>query len=349
MIDMLDKIKPGSKVIKKFKIAENADRSPLKLPLIIIKGKEDGPVLLLNAAVHGNELIGVEIIRRLMKKLGPKDIKGTLIGVPIVNIPAYNIGHRMDPLDKKDMNREFPGDPAGSITQQLAHFFYTEIVELADYIIDFHSAEYPDVMLPHIRVRSTDSTGRSKLLSRAYSTEIIWEGEEINGMLQVCAIRAGKAAITVEIGAAGALVEEDIEAGMKGIKNVMMVLGMLEGTADVLNYQIHIKSDEQWKRSPHGGIFRPFVKLGDIVKKGQVLGEIADPFNLKVDQIKAESSGLVAGVKISPVVRTGTRLFFLLPPREVKKWIEEITLVKVPELPNSRHVENQLLQKVRRQ
>jgi predicted deacylase len=349
MIDMLDKIKPGSKVIKKFKIAENADRSSLKLPMIIIKGKEEGPVLLLNAAVHGNELIGVEIIRRFMEKLGPKDIKGTLIGVPIVNIPAYNSGQRMDPLDQKDMNREFPGHPHGSIIQRLAHFFYTEIVMLADYIIDFHSAEYPDIMLPHIRVRTKDPTGKSQLLCQAYSPEIVWEGEEVKGMLQVCAVKAGKAAITVEIGAASVLEEKEVEAGIKGIKNVMTVLGMLGGTADILDYQIYIKSNEQWRRSPHGGIFRPFVELGGIVKKGQVLGEIADPFNLKVEQIKAESSGLVAGIKISPVVRTGTRLFFILPPKEVENGLEEMNLIRVPELPNSRYSENRILQKVKRQ
>jgi hypothetical protein len=340
---MLKKIKPCSKVIKKFKIAENADRSSLKLPVIIIKGKEDGPVLLLNSAVHGNELIGVEIIRRVMEKLSPKDIKGTLIGVPIVNIPAYNSGQRMDPLDQKDMNREFPGDPTGSITQQLAHFFYTEIVKEADCIIDFHSAEYPDIMLPHIRIRADDSTGKSQTLSQAFATELVWEGESMQGMLQVCAITDGKATITVEIGAASVLEEEGIEVGIRGIKNVMKVLGMLEGTADVPDYQIYIKSNEQWIRSIHGGIFRSFVKLGDIAEKGQVLGEIADPFNLKIEKVKAESSGLVAGIKIAPVVRTGTRILFLLPPKEVRNGLEEINLIKVPELPNSRHVENQIL------
>jgi predicted deacylase len=342
---MFELIKHGSKIIKKFKVAENADRSPLEIPVIIIKGNEDGPVLLLNAATHGNELIGVEVIRRVMEKFTPKDLKGTIVGVPIVNVPAYNVGQRSDPLDKKDMNREFPGDPDGSITQQLAYFFYSNIVKEADYIIDFHSAEYPDVMLPHIRVRTNENSKESKLLAQAFSTEIIWEGKGERGMLQVCAASDGKAIITVEIGAASGLEEAGIEAGVGGVENVMTILGITKGTAEIHDYQIYVKSSEKWQRSPHGGIFRPFVKLGDIIEKGHVLGEIADPFNLKIDKIKAESSGLIAGMKTSPVVRTGTRLFFLLPPKEEES---EIDLKKVPKLPNSRRVKNKMLEAIKK-
>ncbi len=341
---MLELIKPGSKVIKKFKVAENADRSPMEIPVIIIKGNEDGPILLLNGATHGNELIGVEVIRNIMAKFTPKDVKGTIVGVPIVNVPAYNVGQRSDPLDQKDMNREFPGDPDGSITQQLAHFFYSNIALEADYIIDFHSAEYPDVMLPHIRIRTDETSDASKLLAQAFSTEIIWEGKGAPGMLQVCAAHDGKAVITVEIGAASGLEEEGIEAGVTGVKNVMTILGMIKGTAEILDYQIYIKSSEKWQRSPHGGIFRPFVKLGDIIEEGQVLGEIADPFNLKIEKIKAESSGLIAGIKTSPVVRTGTRLFFLLPPKEPDGGVSEIDLKRTPKLPNSKRVKKGILE-----
>jgi predicted deacylase len=343
---MFELIKPGSKIIKKFKVAENADRSPLEIPIIIIKGNVDGPVLLLNAATHGNELIGVEVIRRVMEKYTPKDLKGTIVGVPIVNVPAYNVSQRSDPLDQKDMNREFPGDPDGSITQQLAHFFYSNIAKEADYIIDFHSAEYPDVMLPHIRVRTDENSDESQLLACAFSTEIIWEGKGDPGMLQVCAASDGKAIITVEIGAASGLEEEGIEAGVGGVENVMTMLGMIKGTAKILDYQIYIKSSEKWQRSPHGGIFRPFVKLGDIIEKKQILGEIADPFNLKTEKIRAESSGLIAGIKTSPVVRTGTRLFFLLPPKEGQS---EIELKKVPKLPNSKKVKNRILEAIEKQ
>lgn len=346
---MFELIKPGSKIIKKFKVAENADRSSLNLPVIVVKGKEEGPVLLLNAATHGNELIGVEVIRRVLEKLTPKDLNGTVIGVPIVNLPAYNVGQRSDPLDQKDMNREFPGDPAGSITQQLAHFFYSNIVKGAEYIIDFHSAEYPDVMLPHTRIRTKETSEESKLLARAFSTEIIWEGEGEPGMLQVCAAYDKKAIITVEIGAASGLEEEGIEAGIRGVKNVMTVLGMIKGTAEVLDYQIYVKSSEKWERSPHGGIFRSFVELGDIIEEGQELGEIADPFNLKIEKIRADSGGLVAGIKISPVVRTGSRLFFLLPPKEAEKEAGEINLIKVPRLPHSRFVKNKILESIKKQ
>ncbi len=345
---MFELIKPGSKIIKKFKVAENADRSPLSIPIIIIKGNVDGPVLLLNAATHGNELIGVEVIRRVLAKFTPKDVKGTIVGVPIVNVPAYNVGQRSDPLDQKDMNREFPGDPDGSITQQLAHFFYSNIAMEADYIIDFHSAEYPDVMLPHVRVRTQENSDESKLLVQAFSTEIIWEGKGEPGMLQVCAAREGKAIITVEIGAASGLEEEGIEAGVRGVTNVMTILGMTKGTAEVLDYQIYVKSSEKWQRSPHGGIFRPFVKLGEIIERGQELGEIADPFNLKVEKIRAEASGLIAGIKISPVVRTGTRLFFLLPPKEPGRGVNEINLKKIPKLPNSKKVKNRILKSIKK-
>lgn len=341
---MLKGIKPGSKIIKKFKVGENADRSPVKLPVIIIKGKTKGPALLLNAAVHGNELIGVEVISRIMAELGPNDIKGTLVGVPIVNIPAYNAGLRNDPHDMSDMNRVFPGIPSGSITQQLAHYFYSNIVKEADYIIDFHSAEYPDVMVPHVRIRTKDPSGKSKMLSQAFGTELIWEGKKKQGMLQVTAVKDGKAVITVEIGAASVLDEGGITTGLKGVKNVMRVLGMLEGTAEIPEYQVYMKSDEEWIRSPYGGIFRPLVNVGGIVEGGQALGEIADPLNLKTKKLKAEYGGLIAGMKISPVVRTGTRLFFILNFRNGdKRWIEKKNLIKVPTLHNSCYCRNKIL------
>lgn len=341
---MLENIKSNSKVVKKFKVGENADRSHLKLPVIIIRGKEEGPSLLLNGAVHGNELVGVEIIRRVMEELRPQQVKGTLIAVPIVNLSAYNSGMRVDPLDQKDMNRQFPGDPEGSITQQLAYFFYNFLVKEADYLIDLHSAEYPDVLMPHTRIRALDPTGRSQVLSQAFGLDLVWEGKGKEGMLQVAAVEEGIAATTVEIGAGNSLDEEGIMEGVEGIKNVMRVLGMLEGMASVPEYQIYIKSNEQWLRSPQGGIFRPFVRLGEIVERGQVIGEIADPLNLKTKKMRVMHHGLIGGMRMSPVVRTGTRLFFLLHyARGGRQGIRNENLIRVSNLPNSRYVENRIL------
>jgi predicted deacylase len=341
------KVKKGSKVVKSIKVAEHADKRPVELPLFIIRGFDDGPTLLLNAAVHGNELNGVEIVRKVVANISPEEIKGTLIGIPIVNIMAYAAGLRWDPLDPKDMNRVFPGDRNGSLTEQAAYTFFNKVVKNSDYIIDFHSAEFPEVFLPHARVRKKDRSGRSMEMINAFGTEIVWEKKGPEGMLQVNAIKRRIPTITIEIGAGANVDKKGIKIGVKGVYNVMRVLGMIAGKARVPDRQIIIRKRRSWLRSPVGGIFESVVKLGDIVKHGESIGKILDPLSYEEMEISSPVNGIVAGLRNHPVVRTGTRLFFLLEYKLGESCdIDPNHLIEVPKLPNSIYRKNRLLEKI---
>jgi predicted deacylase len=342
------KERKGSKTVTAVEIAEHADKSTVSIPLFKIKGVEDGPKLLLNAAVHGNELNGVEIVRKVLAEVDPSGLKGTLLGVPIVNILAYKAGLRWDPLDPKDMNRKFPGDRSGSLTEQTAYAFFNKIARNADYIIDFHSAEYPEEFLPHARIRKRDRTGRSLELVNAFGTEIVWDQKGSEGMLQVNTIKRKIPTTTIEIGAGAKVDKKGIKLGVRGVFNVMRTLGMLEGEARIPNYQILIRKKRSWFRSPIGGIFESEIKLGDIVKRGDPLGKIFDPFSYDEKLIHAPVYGIVAGLRNHPVVRSGTRLFFLLEYRRDGGGfgIDSKHLIKVPPLPNSVFIKNRLLEKI---
>jgi predicted deacylase len=344
----INNLKNGSKNVTKVKVAEHADKSPVILPLFVIKGTEEGPTLLLNGGVHGNELNGVEIVRKVVSKVSPDELKGTLLGVPIVNILAYSAGYRWDPLDPKDMNRVFPGDKNGSLTEQIAYTFFNKMARTADYIIDFHSAEYPEVFLPHARIRKKDRSGRSMEMINAFGTEIVWDQKGPEGMLQVNAIKRKIPAITIEIGAGANVDRKGIGIGIKGVINVMRTLGMINGTAKIPDHQILIRKKRSWFRSPIGGIFETDRRLGDIVRKDAFIGKIFDPFSFDETEIFAPVNGIVAGLRNHPVVRSGTRLFFLLEYKRVGEGfgIDPKHLIEVPRLPNSVYTKNKILERI---
>jgi predicted deacylase len=341
-------VKKGSKTVRTIEVAEHADKSAVALPLFIVRGVEKGPTVLINAAVHGNELNGVEIVRKAVSRIDPEKLRGTLLGVPIVNILAYKAGFRWDPLDPKDMNRIFPGDRNGSLTEQTAYYFFNKIAKHADYIIDFHSAEYPEVFLPHARVRWKDRSGKSMALINAFGTEIVWEKKGPEGMLQVNTIKRKIPTITIEIGAGANVDRRGISLGVRGVFNVLRTLEMLRGKAKIPDYQILIKKKRSWFRSPIGGIFESNLSLGDVVNKGADIGRIFDPFSYEEMEIYAPVNGIVAGLRNHPVVRSGTRLFFLLEYKQDGGGfgIDPRQLIKVPELPNSEFVKNRILEKI---
>ncbi|MFQ5800918.1 MAG: succinylglutamate desuccinylase/aspartoacylase family protein [Candidatus Hydrothermarchaeales archaeon] len=341
-------VKIGTKAVRNIKVAEYSDRTPVLMPLFVLRGAEDGPILLLDAAVHGNELNGVEIVRKVVAKVDPEKLKGTLLGMPIVNMAAYNAGLRWDPLDQKDMNRIFPGDRNGSLTEQVAYTFFNKIAKNADYIIDFHSAEYPEIFLPHARIRKRDRSGRSLEMINAFGTDIVWEQKGSEGMFQVNAIKKGIPTITIEIGAGANVDREGIQLGIRGVYNVMKVRGMIEGKAKIPEYQILIKKKRSWLRSPIGGIFETKIKLGKIVREGMQLGKIIDPLSYGEMELTSPVNGIVAGLRTHPVVRTGTRLFFLLEYKKVggKFGIDPKHLIEVPQLPNSVYRKNRLLERI---
>jgi len=340
MSDSIIQITKGKKEFKRFLIAESANRQQICLNYFGLYGAKPGPNLLLDAAVHGNEVVGVEVIRKIVERINPKTLSGNLFAIPILNPMAFISEERWDPYDRQDMNRIFPGDPDGTLTERMAYFFFERILSMADYVVDLHSAEFPDEMLPHIRVRIDNPSDDYWLLVHASGIEVIWRGPSVAGMLQTEANRNGIPCITIEIGAADLVTEKNVEVGIKAIENIMNVLGMIDGEAMVPSQQISLASNEEWIRAHIGGIYKPDIELGALIEKGQKIGDILDPTSFEMDNIISPIKGFITGITHRSIVRSGTRLAML-----VNFDLGNLSrhLIDVPSLPNVRFVENRFL------
>lgn len=339
---MIAELKPvaGTKVSDRITIAESASRQDICLYYFGLWGAKKGPTLLLNAAVHGNEVVGVEVVRKIVDEIDPADLRGNLVAVPIVNPMAFTSGQRWDPYDNVDMNRIFPGDPEGTMTERVAHSFFAIFARRADYIIDLHSAEFPDELIPHIRIRVDRPTRQYLDLVASTGINAVWKGPSIKGMLQTQAFQSKIPCVTVEIGAAGAITKSDVTVGTTAVKNVMAVLGMIDEKASIPDRQILLQSNEAWIRSPFGGIFKPAITLGQFVKKGDVIGDIIDPTSYKTEDIESPLSGIVTGMSHQPIVRSGTRLAMVV---DFDKTHLKRHLVPSPRLPNAVYRQNEYL------
>jgi len=334
------KPRPGTKVSDRITIAESASRQDICLYYFGLWGVGKGPTLLLNAAVHGNEVVGVEVVRKIVDEIDPNRLSGNLIAVPIVNPMAFTSGLRWDPYDNIDMNRIFPGDPDGTMTERVAYSFFSTFVQQADYILDLHSAEFPDELIPHIRIRVDRPTQQYRDLVAATGINAVWKGPSIKGMLQTQAFQNKTPCVTIEIGAAGVITKTDVLVGTTAVKNVMAVLGMIDETASIPDRQILLQSNEAWVRSPFGGIFKPAIVLGQFVKKGDIIGDIIDPTSYKTEDIESPLAGIVTGMSHQPIVRSGTRLAMVV---DFDRTNLKRHLAPTPELPNARYRQNEYL------
>ncbi|HNT33500.1 MAG TPA: succinylglutamate desuccinylase/aspartoacylase family protein, partial [bacterium] len=170
----------------------------LSLPVYFLSGTSPGATLLVHAALHGSEVVGVEVIHRLLETLAPRDISGRVILVPVVNIPAFEEGRRCFSQTNQDLNRVFPGRSNGTLTERIAHLYFHKLVRCSDAIVDLHSTESPVLMLPHVRQRVLQPTQAHRDLMRATGLSALWIGPGVLGMLQVQAAGIGKPCVTVE-------------------------------------------------------------------------------------------------------------------------------------------------------
>jgi hypothetical protein len=273
------------------------------MPVQVLCGKRDGPVLFVSAAIHGDELNGVEIIRRLLKVRGLKRIRGTLIAVPIVNLHGFINLSRYFP-DRRDLNRSFPGSESGSLAARVAHLFMTEIVSQATHGIDLHTGAINRGNLPQIRGNLDDA--ETLELARAFGTPVILNSRLRDGSLRMAAMDHEIPILLYEAGEALRFDEVAIRGGVEGIVRVMRRLGMLPRTRKKPPPTPVIARSSSWVRAPQSGLFRSYVRLGDrVVRDETVLGVVSDPFGEQEVDIPAEHSGIVIGRLNLPLVNEG--------------------------------------------
>ncbi|MFK7745424.1 MAG: succinylglutamate desuccinylase/aspartoacylase family protein [Roseobacter sp.] len=285
------------------------DHTPVNLSVQVHHGKRDGPTLFVSAAVHGDEVIGVEIVRRLLRAPQLAALRGTLLVVPIVNAFGFLNRSRYLP-DRRDLNRCFPGHRSGSLGARLAHIFLNEVVLRCDAGIDLHSAAIHRTNLPQIRVSPKDKTTQSMAI--AFGAPVILTSSLREGSLRAEASERGTSVLLYEAGEGLRFDEMAVRAGVAGILRVMRSLSMLpaKGISKAKTPPLICKSSA-WVRAPAGGLLRTFRAEGETVEKGDVLACVSDPFGQTETDIIAPGPGILIGRAILPVVNEGDAVFHL--------------------------------------
>jgi predicted deacylase len=280
----------------------------VSMPVHVIHGKKEGPVLFLSAAVHGDEINGVEVIRRLLSLERIKRLKGTLLAVPVVNVFGFD-GHSRYLPDRRDLNRSFPGTESGSLAGRLAHIFLSEVVCRSDVGIDLHTAAIHRDNLPQIRADLKNQT--LSRLAKKFSTPITLHSAPPSGSLRYAAEKEGVPVMVYEAGEALRFDEVSIRVAVRGILNVMREMGMLNKGKNKEPKAPAILRSSSWVRASVSGILRAQAALGDMVNAGDVLGYISDPAGKTSTLVEATYDGIIIGRTNLPLVYEGEALFHI--------------------------------------
>ena len=303
-------ISPGTRVSLDIQLPQLFTHTQLTMPVVVVRGHRDGPRLFVSAAIHGDELNGVEIVRRLLKRSALNRLRGTLIAIPMVNV--YGVIHHSRYLpDRRDLNRSFPGSEKGSLTSRLANVFMREIVGNCTHGIDLHTGANHRTNLPQIRADLSDA--ETMELARLFGVPVLLNSNFRDGSLRQAAAEQGIPMLLYEAGEALRFDELSIRAGVQGIVNVMRGLGMLpkRKSRGRSRAEPFVARSSTWVRAPDSGIFGTSIKLGARVKRGMVLGTVGDPFGDSQSAIHAADDGIVIGSSMVPLVHEGEALFHI--------------------------------------
>lgn len=281
---------------------------PVTMPVLVAHGLREGPVLFVSAAVHGDEINGVEIIRRLLRMPQMKRLRGTLLAVPIVNVFGFHNRSRYLP-DRRDLNRSFPGSESGSMAGRLAHLFMCEVVSRSDLGIDLHTAAIHRDNLPQIRADINDPI--LEPLAKAFSAPVLLHSAAPVGSLRGAAAGIGVPVMVYEAGEALRFEEMSIQIGLRGVMNVLRRLSMLPPSRRKPSKPGAVLRSSSWQRAPQSGILRTQAKLGAMVRKGEALGLVADPTGESEMLMPAPFDGVVIGRANLPLVFEGEALFHI--------------------------------------
>ncbi len=298
-------VAPGTARRLSWSATELFEGVPVSTPVLVVNGAQPGPTLCLTAAVHGDELNGIEVVRRVVHDIDPSNLSGAVIGVPIVNVQGFRRGSRYLP-DRRDLNRYFPGNPDGSAAARIAYSFFTNVLPHCDALIDVHTGSLSRANLPQIRADLRDPNVVA--LTQGFGSMVVLHSEPEVGMLRYAATAAGIPAVTLEAGGPLELELSEVKRGVKGIETLLTTLGMVKkirlfGDPEPVYYS------SSWVRSNNGGILLSNVSLGSTVRKGDLLGTITDPMNNVQVELLSPYSGRIIGMSRNQVVMPGDAAF----------------------------------------
>jgi len=274
-------------------------------PVLVINGHKPGPTVCLTAAIHGDELNGIEMVRRVLHDINPKELNGAIIGVPIVNLQGFRRNSRYLP-DRRDLNRYFPGNPLGSSASRIANSLFTNIISHCDALVDLHTGSFYRTNLPQLRadLRYT----KIKNLTNGFGGIVILHSVAAPGTLRRAATDAGIPTVTLEAGEPSRLQSTKVNEGVRGVYNLLGSLKMIKRVS-LLNQPGPVFYESTWVRADHGGILFGVVRLGQEVESGDVLGTITDPITNEQNLIYSPAPGRILGMALNQVVMPGFAAF----------------------------------------
>ena len=312
------KIARGQRLSLQIDISRLYDNTKLSIPVEVIRGQQGGPRLFISAAIHGDEINGVEIVRRILASPELEKLKGTLILVPVVNVFGFNAKSRYLP-DRRDLNRSFPGRRNGSLASQLAYKFMKEIVSKCTHGIDLHTGANDRTNLPQIRGNFDDV--ETKELAQAFGVPVLMDSKYRDGSLREAAAKRKVKMLLYEGGESLRFNKDAIDIGYAGCFAIMKKIGMISADMDVSRPAVDsfFANDSYWVRAPRGGVVHALKKIGDRVKKDDVLAEVSDPLGRKPVPVIAPSAGLIIGMSQIPLMNNGDALFHVATFTELRR------------------------------
>ncbi len=301
-----ESIPPGQNRVVNIPLSMMSDHTPATLSVLVIHGRREGPTLFVSAAVHGDEINGIEIVRRLARLADLRSVAGTILLIPVVNSFGFITQSRYLP-DRRDLNRSFPGSAAGSLAARLANLFLTEVVGRCDFGIDLHTAAIHRTNLPQIRVDMSDE--KAVELAKKFGAPVIVNSTLRDGSLRLAAHELDVPVIVFEAGEALRFDDVAIRVGMNGVLSVLAEVGMLRKRRrkSAAAKSIFVQSSK-WLRAAEGGVLRIRRKVGDQIRKDDLLGIISDPFGARETEMRAPFEGLIIGQSNLPIVNQGDAL-----------------------------------------
>jgi hypothetical protein len=306
-------VAPGETANIRFTVSETYLGDPVRIPVTIINGDRDGPALCLSAAAHGDELNGIEIVREVAHEWDLSDLRGTLVCLPVLNVPGFIAQQRYLPIYDRDLNRSFPGAADGTSARRIADRVFRNFIDPCDLCLDFHTSTRGRSNMLHVRGDMTDSAVAR--IANAFASNVIIDSEGPDGSLRREASAEGTPTVTVELGEAHRFQRSLIDAALEGVLSVMAEFGMLETeTVKWPGWRTVIEgSDEKtWLRADAGGLVDMHHERGSLVEAGETVCSISNPFKTDVTEIEAPFTGLLIGVPQNPLVYPGNPLCHLV-------------------------------------
>jgi predicted deacylase len=307
LIELLgETVAPGDRRRLSLRAGESFAGDAVDIPVLVIRGTLPGPTLCFVAGVHGDELNGIEVVRKVFEEISPRDLSGMLLGVPVANVHGLRRSSRYLP-DQRDLNRFFPGHPGGSSASRIANALFEGVVEGCDGLVDFHTGSFQRTNLP--QVRGDLRVPHILELAKGFGTGEIVHSEGRAGTLRRAASDAGVPSVTFEAGEPLRFQSQEISRGVQGVNGLLAAWRMLPGGKARTNHRVYYRS--RWLRVNDGGIFLTQRKLGDAVQVGDVLGTVTDPVTNERGTVIAPFQGRIIGMAVPQVVIPGFAAFHI--------------------------------------